>query len=163
MLILQKPLGLGALKIMNGGEMVAEYFFARIWAVPAGVLLFGLNGWLTGMQNAVIPMVVAIVVNLLHIACSLLFAFRFDMGITGIAYASVVAQWTGVALTAIITWWRYSRELVRITWSGKLSRSSSRSTATSSSARSAWWLPTHSSPLPQHAWTILRYLPSTPF
>ena len=116
MLILQKPLGLGALKIMNGGEMVAVYFFARIWAVPAGVLLFGLNGWLTGMQNAVIPMVVAIVVNLLHIACSLLFAFRFDMGITGIAYASVVAQWTGVALTALITWWRYSRELVRITW-----------------------------------------------
>ena len=116
MLLLQKPLGIGALKIMNGGEMVADYFFARIWAVPAGVLLFGLNGWLTGMQNAIIPMTVAIIVNLTHIACSLLFAFRFGMGIVGIAYASVVAQWLGVAITLLITWWRYGKELVRITW-----------------------------------------------
>ena len=99
MLLFQKPLGLVALKIMNGGEMVADYFFARIWAVPAGVLLFGLNGWLTGMQNAVIPMIVAIIVNIIHIACSLWFAFPLGMGIVGIAYASVVAQWTGVAIT----------------------------------------------------------------
>ena len=116
MLLFQKPLGLAALKIMNGGEMVADYFFARIWAVPAGVLLFGLNGWLTGMQNAVIPMIVAIVVNIIHIACSLWFAFPFGMGIVGIAYASVVAQWTGVAITAAITWWHYGNRLERITW-----------------------------------------------
>lgn len=116
MLLFQKPLGLAALKIMNGGEMVADYFFARIWAVPAGVLLFGLNGWLTGMQNAVIPMIVAIVVNIIHIACSLWFAFPLGMGIVGIAYASVVAQWTGVAITAAITWWHYGNRLERITW-----------------------------------------------
>ena len=116
MLLFQKPLGLVALKIMNGGEMVADYFFARIWAVPAGVLLFGLNGWLTGMQNAVIPMVVAIFVNIIHIACSLWFAFPLGMGIVGIAYASVVAQWTGVAITAAITWWHYGNRLERITW-----------------------------------------------
>lgn len=116
MLLFQRPLGLAALKIMNGGEMVADYFFARIWAVPAGVLLFGLNGWLTGMQNAVIPMVVAIFVNIIHIACSLWFAFPLGMGIVGIAYASVVAQWTGVAITAAITWWHYGNRLERITW-----------------------------------------------
>ena len=116
MLLFQRPLGLGALKLMNGGEMVADYFFARIWAVPAGVLLFGLNGWLTGMQNAVIPMVVAIFVNIIHIACSLWFAFPLGMGIVGIAYASVVAQWIGVAITAAITWWHYGKRLVRISW-----------------------------------------------
>lgn len=117
MLIFQRPLGLVALKIMNGSEMVADYFFARIWAVPAGVLLFGLNGWLTGMQNAVIPMVVAIFVNIIHIVCSLWFAFPLGMGIVGIAYASVVAQWTGVVITAAITWWHYGKRLVRISWS----------------------------------------------
>ena len=116
MLLFQRPLGLAALKIMNGGDMVADYFFARIWAVPAGVLLFGLNGWLTGMQNAVIPMVVAIFVNIIHIACSLWFAFPLGMGIVGIAYASVVAQWTGVVITAAITWWHYGKRLVRISW-----------------------------------------------
>lgn len=115
--VLQRPLGALALRMMNGGEMVADYFYARVWAVPAGVMLFGLNGWLTGMQNAIIPMVVAIIVNVIHIACSLWFAFPLGMGIVGIAYASVVAQWTGVAITAAITWWHYGRGLVRIAWS----------------------------------------------
>ena len=114
--VLQRPLGEVALRLMNGGEMVADYFYARVWAVPAGVLLFGLNGWLTGMQNAIIPMVVAIVVNVIHIVCSLWFAFPLGMGIVGIAYASVVAQWTGVAITALIMWWHYGKQLVRISW-----------------------------------------------
>ena len=116
MVILQKPLGEAALRLMNGNDMVADYFYARIWAVPAGVLLFGLNGWLTGMQNAVIPMVVAIIVNVIHIGCSLWFAFPLGMGIVGIAYASVVAQWMGVAITAAITWWHYGKGLVVISW-----------------------------------------------
>ena len=115
--VLQRPLGEVALRLMNGGEMVADYFYARVWAVPAGVLLFGLNGWLTGMQNAIIPMVVAIIVNVIHIVCSLWFAFPLGMGIVGIAYASVVAQWTGVAITALIMWWHYGKQLVRISWS----------------------------------------------
>lgn len=116
MLVLQRPLGMVALKVMNGGELVADYFYARIWAVPAGVVLFGLNGWLTGMQNAIIPMVVAIIVNVIHIACSLWFAFPLGMGIVGIAYASVVAQCIGVAITVAITWRYYGKRLVRITW-----------------------------------------------
>ena len=116
-LILQRPIGLAAIRIMHGDDLVAAYFFARIWAVPAGVMLFGLNGWLTGMQNAIIPMIVAIAVNVIHIACSVWFAFGFDMGIVGIAYASVVAQWTGLTVTILITWLHYRRRFVRITWS----------------------------------------------
>lgn len=116
-LLLQKPLGWGALKIMNGDDMVAEYFFARVWAVPAGVLLFGLNGWLTGMQNAIIPMIVAVAVNVIHVVFSIFLAFDFGMGITGIAYASVIAQWLGVIVTGAITWWHYRRGFVRIAWS----------------------------------------------
>ena len=115
-LLLQRPIGLGALRMMNGSDMVADYFFARVWAVPAGVLLFGLNGWLTGMQNAIIPMVVAIAVNVIHVVCSIWFAFGFDMSIVGIAYASVVAQWTGVIATLAITWWHFHRGFVKIRW-----------------------------------------------
>ena len=115
MVIFQYPIGMAALKMMNGNDMVADYFFARIWAVPAGVLLFGLNGWLTEMQNAVIPMIVAVTVNVIHIVFSFWFAFDFGMGITGIAYASVVAQWTGVAVTTFITWVHYRKRFVAIT------------------------------------------------
>lgn len=66
------------------------------------------------MQNAIIPMIVAIVVNIIHIACSLWFAFPLGLGITGIAYASVVAQWMGVAITALICWLHYRKRMTRI-------------------------------------------------
>jgi MATE family multidrug resistance protein len=81
------------------------------------VLLFALNGWLTGMPNAIIPMIVAIMVNVIHIACSLWFAFPLGFGITGIAYASVVAQWTGVVITALICWLHYRQKMAKISLS----------------------------------------------
>ena len=116
MVVLQYPLGEAALWAMNGGPMTRDYYYARIWAVPAGILLFGFNGWFNGMQNAVIPMCTAIAVNVVHILCSLWFAFGFDVGIVGIAYGSVIAQYVGVALSALLLWARYRRVLTRIDW-----------------------------------------------
>ncbi len=116
MLVLQYPVGELTLWVMNGPQMTRDYYYARIWAVPAGILLFGFNGWFTGMQNAVIPMCTAIAVNVMHVLFSLWFAFGFDMGIVGIAYASVIAQWTGVALSALLLVARYRRVLTRVVW-----------------------------------------------
>ncbi|MDE5621697.1 MAG: MATE family efflux transporter [Alistipes sp.] len=114
MLALQYPVGEAALRIMNGSQMTRDYFYARIWAVPAGILLFGFNGWFTGMQNAVIPMCTAITVNIIHVLCSLWFAFGMDLGIVGIAYASVLAQWVGVALSALLLVARYRKLLTHV-------------------------------------------------
>ncbi len=114
MLVLQYPLGELALWAMNGGEMTREYFYTRIWAVPAGILLFGFNGWFTGMQNALFPMITAVTVNVIHLGCSLFFAFGLDLGIVGIAYASVVAQWCGVALATGLLLVRYRSMLTAI-------------------------------------------------
>ncbi len=116
MLLLQYPVGELALWGMNGGEMTRAYFYTRIWAVPAGILLFGFNGWFTGMQNAVIPMCTAIVVNLTHICCSLWFAFELDLGIVGIAYGSVIAQWTGVCISVLALVLKYRHVLTAIDW-----------------------------------------------
>ena len=116
MLALQYPLGELALWGLNGNEMTRAYFYARIWAVPAGILLFGFNGWFTGMQNAMIPMFTAISVNVVHVLCSLWFAFGMDMGIVGIAYASVIAQWTGVGLSLLLLMLRYRKVLTGIDW-----------------------------------------------
>ena len=101
-LIFQKPLGELSLWLMGGDENVAAYFYGRIWAVPAGILLFGLYGWFIGMQNGVIPMAVSITVNGLHILFGWWFVYSFDLGIVGIAYASVVSQWIGLVLATIL-------------------------------------------------------------
>lgn len=113
-LLLQYPIGELSLWAMNGNELVAEYFYTRIWAVPAGVLLFALNGWFTGMQNAIIPMVVAVTVNIIHIICSFAFAFGLDMGIVGVAQASVVAQWCGVLLATILLFAKFRHTFVAV-------------------------------------------------
>lgn len=115
-LTLQYPLGEAALWAMNGSQMTRDYYYTRIWAVPAGILLFGLNGWYNGMQNAVIPMCTAVTVNIVHMSCSLWFAFRMDMGIVGIAYGSVIAQWTGVALSVVLLRIFYRKKITRIDW-----------------------------------------------
>lgn len=117
MVLLQYPVGELALRAMNGSQMTREYFYARIWAVPAGILLFGFNGWYTGMQNALFPMCTAITVNVIHSLCSLWFAFGMDMGIVGIAYASVIAQWSGVVLASVLLVVKYRHVVKLIDWS----------------------------------------------
>ena len=119
-LVLQYPIGefsIGFLGMESAEAniMITDYLYTRIWAVPAGIMLFAFNGWLTGMQNAVLPMVTAILVNILHIGCSILFSIVGDMGLQGIALASVVAQWTGMAVTAVAIWVLYHKRIVKVT------------------------------------------------
>ena len=118
---LQWPLGEFSLWFMSTGDgasdaMISDYFYTRIWAVPAGIMLFAFNGWLTGMQNAIVPMAVAILVNVLHIGFSYLFSIVGTMSIDGIALASVVAQWTGVVTTVVIIVAMYRKKLERVSW-----------------------------------------------
>ena len=119
--LLQYPIGEFSIEFMGTGDadsdaMISRYFYTRIWAVPAGILLFAFNGWLTGMQNAVVPMVVAITVNIIHIACSFLFSIVGSMGLEGIALGSVVAQWTGVAIMVVIVTLKYRKSLVSVSF-----------------------------------------------
>ena len=118
---LQWPLGEFSLWFMSTGDgasdaMISDYFYTRIWAVPAGIMLFAFNGWLTGMQNAIVPMAVAILVNVLHIGFSYLFSIAGTMSIDGIALASVVAQWTGVVTTVVIIVAMYRKKLEKVSW-----------------------------------------------
>ena len=60
LIALQRPVGEFAIWLMNGNDLVRRYFFARIWAVPAAISLFALNGWFIGMQNSSTPMLIAL-------------------------------------------------------------------------------------------------------
>lgn len=117
---LQYPIGELSIRFMDTGSdeknaLISEYFYTRIWAVPAGILLFAFNGWLTGMQNAVVPMAVAILVNVIHILCSYIFSIEGTMGLEGIALGSVVAQWTGVVIMIVVIYLKYRHRLVAVT------------------------------------------------
>lgn len=114
LLIFKQPIGDFAVWAMNGDDLVADYFAIRIWGVPAGVMLFGVYGWLTGMQNATIPMIASLFVNILHCILSFIFADNMQMGIGGIATASVVSQWSGLTLATILLLIKFHKQLQRI-------------------------------------------------
>ena len=100
LLLFQHPIGHASLALMQAGDRVsalaADYFFARVWAAPASILLFSLQGWLIGMQDARTPMFIAILSNVVNVACSLWFALALGWGIAGVAWGTVVAQYTAL-------------------------------------------------------------------
>ena len=110
--VFQKPIGNFALYVMQGSSSVqalaAEYLFARIWAVPASITLFALHGWFIGMQDAKSPMTVSIISLIANTIFCLIFVFRFNMGIAGIAYGTVLAQYLALVCTIILWFVKYS-------------------------------------------------------
>ena len=94
-----------SMKLLNGSEEVlaytSTYFHVRIWAAPAVLCLYAFNGWYIGMQNTTIPMIIAILTNVVNIVLSVIFVNVMGMGVTGVALGTVIAQYCGL-LTAII-------------------------------------------------------------
>ena len=83
-------------------ELARGYFYIRIWAAPATLSLNVFKGFFIGMQNAVSPMAVDVTVNLANIAASIFFAFYAGLGFSGIAWGTLVAQYTGLALAIVL-------------------------------------------------------------
>lgn len=107
------PIESVSLAMMDGSERVellaASYFYVRIWAAPATMSLYVINGWFIGMQNARTPMWIAIGMNVVNVVTSLAFAVWMEMGVEGVALGTVVAQWSGMAMGLGVIGRRYGR------------------------------------------------------
>ena len=105
----------GVMMVVPCSDEVAQfaksYFFIRIWAAPATLSLMALKGWFIGMQDTVSPMATDITVNLVNIAASYLLAVYTPLGVMGVAYGTLIAQYTGLLLCAVILLIKYSRFL----------------------------------------------------
>ena len=82
--------------------LATQYFYIRIWAAPATLSLFALKGWFIGLQDSFRPMLVDLWINLCNILLSLGLGFGFlflpSLGFAGVAWGTVIAQWTGLLL-----------------------------------------------------------------
>ena len=61
--------------------------------------LYGLNGFFIGVQNTKVPMMVSIFQNVVNIVCSLSFVYLLGMKVEGVALGTLVAQYSGFALS----------------------------------------------------------------
>ena len=89
-------------------DLAREYFFVRIWAAPATLSLMAFKGWFIGMQDAKSPMAVDILVNAVNMFASYCLAFHTSAGVIGVAYGTVIAQYSGLILAVGILFIRYT-------------------------------------------------------
>jgi MATE family multidrug resistance protein len=105
-ILLQKPIISFGLTLLEGSEDVkyyaAEYCRWMIWGAPALMILFSVNGWLLGMQNAVASLTLGITVNVINIILDIIFVVYLEMDVRGVALATVIAQYCGVILSFFI-------------------------------------------------------------
>lgn len=83
-------------------QLSRKYFFIRIWGAPATLSLFVFKGWFIGMQNTVSPMAVDIFVNVINLVASFVLGLHTPMGFVGIAWGTVIAQYSGLILAVVL-------------------------------------------------------------
>ena len=106
LLVLQYPIAELAFFLIRGSSeaehFARTYFFIRIWAAPATLLLYSMNGWFLGMQNARYTMYVTVTINLLNIIFDLVFVNVFQMHSDGVALGTVLANYSGLLVAWIL-------------------------------------------------------------
>ena len=107
-ILLQYPIGELAFKLIKSGpesvQHVKTYFKIVVWGAPAVLGMYAFKGWFIGMQNTKIPMVIAIMNNVLNILLSVIFVFVLGMKIEGIALGTTLSQIVSFIVAAIL--WR---------------------------------------------------------
>ncbi len=113
-IVFQKYFGQAAFSLMeiaeNQKKLVATYFYIRIWAAPATLILFSLFGWYFGMQNPIYPLILTILINVVNIIFSVLFVRYWGWGVSGVAWGTVIAQYTGVLMGIVMLLYKYSEQ-----------------------------------------------------
>jgi len=114
-MIFQSPLGEAGFFLMNlEGEakvLTAQYFYIRMWAAPATLGLYALLGWFFGMQNAIYPLILTIIINVTNMIGSYWFIVQWGMEIDGVAWGTVIAQYVGFFLGVVLLFYKYPKYL----------------------------------------------------
>ena len=107
-LALKAPIADIAFSVLDGSDQVEEaarqYFMIRLWAAPAALCNFSILGWLFGMQAMRGGLIQQTFINAMNIVLNLVFVFGLGWGIEGVALATVVAQYTGLLVGAVLVW-----------------------------------------------------------
>ncbi|MDR0873266.1 MAG: MATE family efflux transporter [Prevotellaceae bacterium] len=85
----------------------SAYIRILIWGAPAQLLLYSIHGWFIGMQNSRYQVYVVVAMNVVCIALSFLFVYKFGMTIDGVAYAGVVSLYFGLAVALLLWAYKY--------------------------------------------------------
>ena len=99
---LRTPLFAGAFLVAPASAEVEglarDYMAIRVWSAPAMIGLYGVTGWLIAKERTGAVLVLQLWMNGLNIGLDLLFVLSFGWGVQGVAAATFLAEWSGLAL-----------------------------------------------------------------
>src|SRR6056297_1800930 len=101
-IVLQVPLFAGAFLLAPASAEVEtlarEYLSIRVWSAPAMIAIFGITGWLIALERTRAVLLIQLLMNGVNIGLDLWFVLGLGWGIQGVAFATFLAEWGGVAL-----------------------------------------------------------------
>lgn len=89
-------------------NIAKRYFDIRIYTAPAILLSYVILGWYFAVQNAIYPLIVTILLNILNIIFSYYLVFIKNMGIDGVAYGTLIAQYIALLISFLMLF-KYKR------------------------------------------------------
>ncbi|UWR89726.1 MATE family efflux transporter [Phaeobacter inhibens] len=78
--------------------LARSYLEIRIWGAPATIALYAVTGWLIAVERTRGVFVLQIWMNGLNILLDLWFVLGLGWGVEGVAAATLIAEWSGLAL-----------------------------------------------------------------
>ncbi|WP_017523594.1 MATE family efflux transporter [Pusillimonas noertemannii] len=119
-LLLQRPLINGGLALLGASNEAAEqarlYAYGRVWSAPFTLTNYVILGWLLGCQRVRIALAIQILINIVNLAAVLAFVYGLDWGVSGIGRATALADFSGMAVGAVLLWRSYRPQLGAIRW-----------------------------------------------
>jgi multidrug resistance protein, MATE family len=131
LIALQWPIRELAFALLEGSANVEalarDYYDIRIWAAPATLMNYALLGWFIGLGRARVALLLQLVLNLTNMGLDVLLVLGFDMGVTGVALGTLLAEIVA-AVAGLVIAGRHVRafgghwSLTRLTASERLKR-----------------------------------------
>ena len=102
LVILQIPVFWAAFRLSPASPEVEAlartYLGIRIWSAPAAIAIFGVTGWLIALERTRGVLVLQLWMNGLNVLLDLWFVLGLGWGVEGVAFATFLAEWSGLAL-----------------------------------------------------------------
>lgn len=78
--------------------LATGYMRIRVWSAPAAIGIYGITGWLIAQERTRAVLMIQLWMNGLNIGLDMWFVLGLGWGVNGVAFATFLAEWTGLAL-----------------------------------------------------------------
>ena len=76
--------------------LAQEYLKIRVYSAPAAIAIFGITGWLIANERTRAVLVLMLLINSINIVLDFVFVLRLGWGVEGVAFATLIAEWSGL-------------------------------------------------------------------